>query len=164
MKKYTDLEFLRLSQGQKFLYKFLSFFAGIPGAIGRFFLGIGKAVGGFFAAIGRELADVFVTFKDGDWKTKTSYLIMGFGSIARGQVLRGLLFLLFEVVFIFYMVTTGGYWLSMLPSLGKIGPHEEYDMILDAYTTAYGDKPSISLYSRLTSSFVIIICFVKLRP
>ena len=160
MKKYSDLEFLRLSKGQKFLYKFLSFFAGIPGAVGRFFLGIGKAVGGFFAGIGRDVAEVFVTFKDGDWKTKVSFLVMGFGSIARGQVLRGVLFLLFEAVFIFYMVTTGGYWLSMLPSLGKIGPHEEYNVILDSYTTAYGDNSfKILLYGVLTIFFIIAFIY-----
>ena len=160
MKKYSDLEFLRLSKGQKFLYKFLSFFAGIPGAVGRFFLGIGKAAGGFFAGIGRDVAEVFVTFKDGDWKTKVSFLVMGFGSIARGQVLRGVLFLLFEAVFIFYMVTTGGYWLSMLPSLGKIGPHEEYNVILDSYTTAYGDNSfKILLYGVLTVFFIIAFIY-----
>ena len=163
MKKYSDLEFLRLSKGQKFLYKIVSFFASIPGAIGRFFLGIGRAVGGFFAAIGRTLADIFVTFRDGDWKTKLSFLIIGFGSIARGQVFRGLLFLLFEVVFFFYMFTTGGYWLSMLPSLGKVGPHEEYDVILDAYTTAYGDNSfKILLYGVLTIFFIIAFIYTWL--
>ena len=40
MKKYSDLEFLKLSKGQKFAYKFVSFFAAIPRAIGRFLLGI----------------------------------------------------------------------------------------------------------------------------
>ena len=30
MKRYSDLEYLRLSKGQKFLYKLTSFFAAIP--------------------------------------------------------------------------------------------------------------------------------------
>ena len=85
---------------------------------------------------------------------------MGLGSIARGQVLRGLMFLLFEAVFLFYMITTGGYWLSLLPSLGRIGPHEEYNAVLDAYTTAYGDNSfKILLYGVLTIFFIVAFLY-----
>ena len=160
MKKYSDLEFLKLSKGQKFAYKFVSFFAAIPRAIGRFLLGIAKFFKNLGLGIGREFADICSTFKNGDWKTKGSFLVMGLGSIARGQVLRGLLFLLFELVFIFYMVTTGGHWLSLLPSLGKVGPHEEYNVILDAYTTAYGDNSfKILLYGVLTIFFIVAFIY-----
>ena len=61
---------------------------------GEFFGKIGKAIANFFKKIGSELKDIVTTFIYGDWKTKVSYVIMGFGNIARGQVLRGLLFLL----------------------------------------------------------------------
>jgi len=160
MKKYSDLEFLRLTRGQKILYRLASFFAAIPRTIGGWFVALGRFIGNLFSSLGRGIADLFVTFRDGDWKTKISYLIMGFGSIARGQVMRGLLFLLFEAVFIFYMVTSGGYWLSMLPSLGKVGPHEEYDVVLDAYTTAYGDNSfKILLYGVLTIFFIIAFIY-----
>ncbi|MBQ5951873.1 MAG: sugar ABC transporter permease [Lachnospiraceae bacterium] len=155
MKQYSDLEFLRLSKGQKFLHKLAAFLIGIPLGIWHFIVKIGRGIGDFFAAIGREIADVVQTFVKGDWKTKLSFLVMGFGNIARGQVLRGILFLLFEAVFIFYMVTTGGYWLSMLPSLGKIGPHEEYDPIFDSYTVKFGDNSfKILLYGVLTIFFI----------
>ena len=155
MKKYSDLEFLRLSKSEKFLYKLTNFFVSIPRAISHFFLGIWnflkKIVGGIYG----EFADIIQTFINGDWKTRSSFLVMGLGSMARGQVLRGLLFLLFELVFIFYMITTGGYWLSLLPSLGKIGPHEEYNEILDSYTTVYGDNSfKILLYGVLTIFFI----------
>ncbi len=161
MKQYSDLEYLRLSKGRKFLYGLGRFFtAGIP----RFFKGIGLAVGRFFkrlgVGIGTELSDLFLTFKNGDWRTRSSYLIMGFGSICRGQVLRGLLFLLFEAVFIVYMLTAGGYWLSMLPSLGKQGPMEVYNEVLDAYTTQYFDNSfKILLYGVLTVFFIIAFLY-----
>ena len=160
MKRYSDLEFLRLTKGQKFLYKLTSFFASIPRAIANFFLAIGRFFKNLVVGIGKEFADVFLTFKNGDWKTRTSFLVMGFGSIARGQVLRGLLFLLFEIVFIFYMIAAGAHWLGMLPSLGKVGPHEEYDEILDAYTMAYGDNSfKILLYGVLTIFFIVAFIY-----
>ena len=160
MKKYSDLEFLKLSKGQKFVYRLTSFFAAIPRAIARFFLAIGRFFKNAALGIGREFADIFTTFKEGDWKTRASFLVMGLGSIARGQVLRGLMFLLFEAVFLFYMITTGGYWLSLLPSLGRIGPHEEYNAVLDAYTTAYGDNSfKILLYGVLTIFFIVAFLY-----
>ena len=160
MTTYSDLEFLKLSKGQKALYKLRRFFCSIPGAIGRFFAGIGKGLWKGVKAVGRECADIVSTFVHGDWKTKLSYLVMGFGCIARGQILRGLLFLLFEAVFIGYMVLAGGYWLSMLPSLGKIGPHEEYDMLFDSYKTVYGDNSfKIMLYGVLTIFFIVAFIY-----
>ncbi len=169
MKKYSDLEYLRLSKGQKFGYKIASFFLGIPRAIGRLFVTIFTFFKNLFLGIGGELIDIGSTFVKGDWKTKVSYFIMGFGNMARGQVMRGLLFLLFEVVFIFYMffaglvipgAHSGAYWLSMLPSLGKIGPHEEYSVVLDAYTTVYGDNSfKILLYGVLTIFFCVAFIY-----
>ena len=160
MKKYNDLEFLRLSRWQKRVYRLGSFFASIPEALKNFFLGIGRFFVNLGAGIGRECADIVQTFKDGDWKTRLSFLIMGFGSIARGQVLRGLLFLLFEAAFIFYMIMGGGHWMSLLGSLGRVGPHDEYSAVLDAYTKVYGDNSfKILLYGVLTIFFIIALVY-----
>ena len=122
MKKYSDLEYLRLSKGERLKYKFLSFFAATPVAIGNLF----KGIGGWFKKAGLSIAneakDIWTTFVQGDWKTKLSFLIMGFGCLARGQILRGLLFLAFELVFIGYMVLMGAEYLGLLSTLGTKGP------------------------------------------
>ncbi len=160
MTTYSDLEFLKLSRGQKFLYRLARFFTGIPKAIASFFVAIFKALKSGCQAIGREFADIATTFIHGDWKTKLSFLVMGFGNIARGQFLRGILFLLFEIVFIGYMILTGAYWLSMLPSLGKVGPTKVYDEILDVETTQYNDNSfKILLYGVLTMFFIIAFIY-----
>ena len=111
-----------------------------------------------------EIFGMFLAFERGDWKTKLSYFIMGFGCFARGQYLRGCLFLLFEIVFIGYMIFFGANWLSMLPSLGKVGP--ETQMILDettnrmVETTIYHDNSfRILLYGVLTIFFVVAFIY-----
>ena len=160
MSTYSDLEFLKLTKGQKFLYRLKQFFISIPKAIANFFIAIFNALKSGCQTIGRECTDIATTFIHGDWKTKLSFLVMGFGNIARGQVLRGILFLLFEVVFIGYMILTGGYWLSMLPSLGKVGPTKVYDEILDVETTKYNDNSfKILLYGVLTIFFIIAFIY-----
>lgn len=160
MKRYSDLEYLRLSKWNKFVYRLLCFFAAIPRAIGRFFLNLGRKLKGAALSLGRGAKGLAETFVQGDWKTKISYVVMGFGNIARGQVLRGLLFLAFEAVFIFYMVTSGGYWISMLPSLGKQGPGEVYNAVLDTYVYEYHDNSfKILLYGVLTIFFIVAFVY-----
>ncbi|MBR2660207.1 MAG: sugar ABC transporter permease [Clostridia bacterium] len=160
MKAYSDLEFLRLNKWQKMLYKLGRFFSSIPKGVAQLFIKLWGLIKNVFLAIGREAKDIVSTFIHGDWKTKVSYLVMGFGCLARGQILRGLLFLLFEIVFIGYMILAGAYWLSMMPSLGKVGPSEVYDEIFDTYVTTYNDNSfKILLYSVLTIFFIIAFIY-----
>jgi len=158
MTKLTDLEYLKLGKFQKFGYKFLNFLVAIPHkflamiyAIGRFFKRIGLA-------IANEAKDIWMTFIHGDWKTKVSYLVMGFGSLARGQILRGILFLLFELVFILYMILAGGKWISKFNTLGtKVsGTYEKVVHGITVKVRIDGDDSfKILLYGLLT---VIFIC------
>ena len=134
MSKLSDLEYLRLSRGGKFLYRLRSFFASIPEGIAAGCAALGGGVKRGVQALGEDCREIGATFREGEGKTKVSFLLMGFGSVCRGQVLRGLLFFLFEVVFLFYMFTAGGHWLSLLPSLGKVGPTEVYDPVLDTFS------------------------------
>ena len=156
----NEKETLRLSKSEKSTYGLMSTVLGIPTFFKNVGLTIWNAIKSAGAAIGREAADIWSTFVNGDWKTKISYLVMGFGCLARGQILRGILFLLFEVVFIGYMILSGGYWLKMLPSLGLQGPTKEYDMILDVEVTAYHDNSfKILLYGVLTIFFIIAFIY-----
>ena len=160
MKHYSDLEYLQLSKGKRFGYRVASFFTGIPKALWNFVKKIGNILKNAGLAVANEAKDIVSTFVQGDWKTKVSYLVMGFGCLARGQILRGLLFLLFEAVFIGYMIITGGYYLSMLPSLGKVGPHTEYNAILDVDVPVHGDNSfKILLYGVLTIFFIIAFVY-----
>ena len=160
MKKYTDLEYLRLPKWHRFLYTLLCLIVGIPTGIWNGIKSIGMAIAKFGKRIAFEFTDIFLTFKNGDWKTRVSFFIMGFGSIARGQILRGLLFLLMEVVFIGYMALAGARWLAQLPNLGVQGPETYMDPIYDVPVTLYHDNSfKILLYGILTIFFIIGFIF-----
>ncbi len=160
MKQYSDLEYLGLSKGEKFSYRLQCFFASIPAGLKKFFGGIGGYFKNAGCAVGNEAKDIVRTFVQGDWKTKLSYLVMGFGCLARGQILRGLLFLLFEVVFIWYIVVAGAKWLSQLGTLGRWGPEEIYNEVLDTYSTVYYDNSfKILLYGVLTLFFILAFIY-----
>ena len=150
----TDLEFLRLNGPQKFLYKLRRFFVNLPKAILNFFKGILAWFVGVFKGVGNELYDIFDTYRKGDWKTRVSYTVMGFGSCARGQWLRGILFFLFQTVFNVYLFCFGGSYLAKLATLGTVETHKE------GRKTVYGDNSFlIMLYGVLTIFFVIAFLY-----
>ena len=154
MKNYTDLELLRLSRGKRTGHKFALFFASIPGKFKRLFIKIGH----FFKKLGIGIVNWFknigLTFVHGDWKTKVSYFIMGFGNIARKQILRGILFLLFQAVFIFYMIKYGGMYLSKLYILGTVETRE-----VDGVQIPGDNSFNILLFGVLTLFFIVAFIY-----
>lgn len=107
-------------------------------AVGDYFKGIGLLLWSVIKAIPFKLRDLFVgigrcfqglwlRFVRGDWRTKISYLIMGFGDFSRGphQFLKGFLWFAVEALFVVYMVLTGGHSLWMLGGLGDVPDHYE---------------------------------------
>lgn len=160
MKKLSSSEYFKLNTAQKILYKIASFFCAIPHVIASIGIAIWGGIKWFFGGIKNEFVDIFVTFGKGSWMTKLSYLIMGFGNLLRGQIFRGLLFLATEVVFIFYMITNGVYWLDKFTTLGTIAPGKEYDPVLDTYVRVDGDNSfQIMLYGVLTLLFIVAFVF-----
>ena len=89
MAKLSDLEFLRLSKGRKFLYRIGQFFASIPRGIANIFVKLWEFLKNCLLAIGREAKDIVTTFIQGDWKTKVSYLVMGFGCLPAARSCGG---------------------------------------------------------------------------
>lgn len=143
---------LTLSKPERLLRKFINFFKSLPQVFERFGINVYK----FLVKIGLGFISFFknlyLTFVHGDYKTKVSYFIMGFGSIARGQWLRGILFLIFEIIFILYMTLFGGYYLS---KLGSLGYWYEASTIAEDGTIIYGANSfNIMLYGVLSLFFI----------
>lgn len=168
MKKLDNLEYLKLNKFKRFIYSLLNFFRAIPNAI----VGLGKKILNVFKKLGLKIADIFKTivntFIKGSWKTRLSYIFMGFGNMSRGQWIKGIFFFLFQVVFILYMVFVGGTWLGHLfesfvdpeHTLGITASTQIYDEILDTYVNVKGDDSfKIMLYSLLTVFFIIGFIF-----
>ena len=70
MANLSDLEFLRLTRGQKLLYRLRRFLASIPKGIAQLFVRLWELIRNCGLAIGREAKDIVTTFIQGDWKTK----------------------------------------------------------------------------------------------
>ena len=165
MKRLNDLEYLKLGKMAAFWYNLKLFFlCTFPHWVAGLFLGLG----GFFKKCGlgvkNTFVDIITTFTKGNWAVKLSFLIFGFGNIFYGQIMRGLFFLLFELVFITYMVLPSGgiYWLSKCnffktgSTVGTVQGGFQYDPIFDTDVWMAGDDSvKVLLYGLLTVVFIV---------
>ncbi|MDE5942934.1 MAG: sugar ABC transporter permease [Clostridia bacterium] len=117
----TELDYLKMTAWQKFCYRFLAFFCAIPSSFINFFTvkipAAAKRVGLCFKNFGLT---IYSAARYGDWKTRMSFVVFGFSQLARKQWLRGLLFLVLEIMFILYMSLFGWQYLGMLGTLGTV--------------------------------------------
>ena len=103
----------------------------------------------------KEFAEIGTTFRDGDWKTRISYLILGFGPILRGQFAKGFSLLAGEVLFFVYLFRFGLGYLAKFNTLGTVETQKIHRK------TVYGDNSFfILLFDLLT--IVIIAAFIFL--
>ena len=121
MKRMNDLEYLKLSKWSAFWYDLGFFFLN---TLPMWFAGLGlkiwRGFKNFVLGIKDGIVDIGHTFVKGNWAVKLSFLIFGFGNLYYGQIMRGILFLLFEIIFLAYMFVpfganqagTGVHWLS----------------------------------------------------
>ncbi len=148
-KRKTELELLKMSKFQRFWYNIGQFFVNFPVAFVNFWKNFGLKCRDIVFAIGRFFKDLVMTFIKGSWKTKVSYFVMGFGSFARGQWFRGLLFVVFQVIFILFMVFIGGQHLAKLGSLGMVT-----SQTIDGVEVPGDNSFNILLYGVLSLFFI----------
>lgn len=106
----------------------------------------------FFSWFGNDIKDIGVTFKEGDFKTKLSFLIFGLGPILRKSVVKGIAYLAVEVSFFIYMIQFGWQYLSKINTLGTIekGIDPETFLLTDGDNSFF-----ILLYGILSIMFII---------
>ena len=108
------IDYMQLNPFQKFGYHFTNFFKKLPSNIAKFFKFIGLAIVKFFVGIGKGFAGFGKRFVKGDIFVKISYLVFGCSNIIRGQIIKGLIFLLTEVAYILFMVFFAWQYISKI--------------------------------------------------
>lgn len=71
-------------------------------------------------AIGQAIAGYFVGFVKGDWATKLSYIIMGFGCVSKKQPIKALLYFAVQVAYFLFMYIFGWQYISKFGTLGTV--------------------------------------------
>ena len=92
----------------------------------------------------------------GNWVTKISMLIMGFGNIFYGQFVKGLLWLFAQLSLIYYTVTKGILDIQLLPSLGWKEQGEVFNEDLGIFEYTQGHNSVTILLWGIIGIVVII--------
>ena len=93
----------------------------------------------------------------GGMETKLSMVLMGFGNIVHGQVVKGLVFLAAEVAYIAFMIAAGVSCISMLPSLGSVEQEEVWNEALQIYQYTKGDQSILILLYGIASLLITFL-------
>ncbi len=114
VKQLSSLEYLGMSSIKRFGYRFARFIVNIPHDLLKFCYWVGRGFRGLYRWCVKQCKEIWETFRYADWKGRLSFVVMGFDNFCHRQWLRGLVFILFEVVFVVFMVLWGGKWLGYL--------------------------------------------------
>lgn len=99
-------------------------------------------------------------FAKGDAATKLSFLIMGLGLIRNGQIIKGLIFLLCQVLFILYMIFFGWQYVSKINTLGTEAVRKVFDPVLQINKRVPGDNSMLILLFGVMSILIAIVFLV----
>lgn len=153
MRRISSLEYLSMPWIGRVWYKIYSFILNIPSSIGRFIRNIPFAIWGLLKKIGAWFMSIVDALHYGNWKTRMSALIWGFGCFAYRQIGHGVIYLGYEILFVLYMVFFGSVYLSKFDTLGTV----KQEANANGFVIVEGDNSfQILLYSMLT---IVIILF-----
>lgn len=96
-------------------------------------------------------------FKEGDIATKLSFVVMGAANLANKQYLKGLIFLLSQIAFFYWLIRNGLRALAMLATLGTREQGLVFDERLGIEVLQEGDNSMLLLLFGIAA---IVICVV----
>lgn len=123
--------------------------------------------------IGKKIKIFAQNWYKGNILTKISYLIMGSGHIFRGQIARGIIYFVTQILFLFFMTMFGGKYIVMCfenffsgGNVGRVQTHisDEWDYELSEYRKIPGDNSfHIVLYGILSVFVVVFFVYIYLN-
>ena len=108
------------------------------------------------------IKNLYYAVKDGSYKTRLSLLVMGFGQIAEGQILKGILYLLVQGLFLLFMIFFGGRYIFHLFS-GDLGTRlagERWNEELQLFEKIQGDNSFLILLYGVVSIILLLLFLI----
>lgn len=168
-----ELDYYALNAPQRALYRARKSIFGISHSFIGFFKNFFKAIKSLLIWLFLQAKAYILGFTHGNSITRFSYFIMGIGHFTRGQVTRGIIYFILQILFALFTLFFSRTYLSMLfeniLSGGNIGRNETYisdiwDDSTGEYTKIVGDNSfHILLYGILSVFVILFFLFVYFR-
>lgn len=101
--------------------------------------------------------------RKGGAATRLTMLVLGLGNIVHKQIVKGLLFLASEVLFLWFMMTSGFYNLKMMVTLGELEQQEVWNEAKGYYEYVAGDNSLLILLYGVVTIFIVLWFIVMWR-
>ena len=101
--------------------------------------------------------------RKGGTATRLTMLVLGLGNIVHKQIVKGLLFLASEVLFLWFMITSGSYNLKMMVTLGELEQQEVWNEAKGYYEYVAGDNSLLILLYGVVTIFIVLWFIVMWR-
>lgn len=101
--------------------------------------------------------------RKGGVATRLTMLVLGLGNIVHKQIVKGLLFLASEVLFLWFMMTSGFYNLKMMVTLGELEQQEVWNEAKGYYEYVAGDNSLLILLYGVVTIFIVLWFIVMWR-
>lgn len=112
-------------------------------------------------SLARKAAGVWRAARYGDFRTRLTFLVMGAGSLLRGQWGRGLLYLFSQVGYIAYMLWFGWDYVVDLGTLGTATQQKVFDETEGIYIYTEGDNSmQILLFGVLSLLLTLVAVYL----
>ena len=105
-----------------------------------------------------DVREIGRTFSGGDFRTRISFLIFGFGQICRGQLLQGITLLLLEAGLLYYFFGFGLGYIKNIGTLGTVARGYNEDG-----TISQGDNSFLILLFSLLTLFAVFLFILLWR-
>ena len=161
----TTIQYLSLTKSQRFVVNVGNFFKNFGKGFVNFFRSLPLKFMRFRYKIAVPFKTLIDAWKKGSWMVRMNFGIFGFYQITHKEIARGVLYLLYEIVFIWFLATTGAPYLGKLGTLGTFSTTSMY-LVDPTYGVADGafrggdTSFTILLYSLVT--FFLMGVFVVL--
>lgn len=106
--------------------------------------------------VSKQVSQFFMGFSEGNGITKGSYFVMGLGQFLRGQILKGSLYLVTQLMFIYFMITSGVSNIIGLKDLGSKMQERVWNEARGIFVVAKGDNSMLMLLFGVATIFIII--------
>ena len=104
----------------------------------------------------KQIGLFFKGFKEGNAITKGSYFVMGLGQFLRGQIFKGSLYLVTQLMFIYFMITSGVSNIIGLKDLGSKMQERVWDEARGIFVVVKGDNSMLMLLFGVATIFIVI--------
>lgn len=153
------VEYALLGPFQKAGIRLLGAIRRLPGVLVSAARSLWRWIVSRIVGIGCFFRDIGTAFAHGGSHTRISFLVMGWGCLVHGQIVKGLLYLAVQAAFILYIVFFGWAYLRDIGTLGTQTQRQLWNETDQIYEYVQGDNSMLIL---LFGVLTLILCLLFL--